>query len=478
MGYASPLRTRVGVFTLLYDAGKLPATLISITMNDENLDTTYSAENSRCTQLNLFDSTCLIVGIIVGSGIYETPSLIASTVEHPWELYLLWVIGGVISLCGALCYAELATAYPQSGGDVVYLGKAYGKWAGFLFGWLQTFVARPGDISMLSLVFARYVHVLTPAREEGPVPIWPALAIVVLLTLVNIMGLRFGKTAQNVLTVAKVLGILAIVGIAFLGPPSGAISEPVASNGGGVSLGVGLVLVLFTFGGWNEMVYVASEVKDPKRNISRALVLGTVAVMAIYLLTNMAYVKSLGLAGLASSSAIATDAVSHGWPKYGLILVALVVIISTAGSLNGLILTGARITGAMRPFPLFGWIGRWSDVTKTPVRALVLQGIVSVVVICIAKSFENALIYTASAVYTFYLATGLSVVVLRWKDPDTARPFRMSIFPLPLIVFSAGCIWAIKSAIQYKPEAALVCFAILGAGLLVFFGGRRRSESF
>ena len=149
------------------------------------------------------------------------------------------------------------------------------------------------------------------------------------------------------------------------------------------------------------------------------------------------------------------------------------MIVSTAGSLNGLILTGARITGAMRPFPLFNWVGKWNPRTNTPVRALVLQGLVSLIVISIAKSFENALIYTASAVYTFYLATGISVAVLRRTNAETPRPFKVPGFPIPLIVFSGGCIWAVFSAIQYKPEAACICFGVLGTGLILWHLNKR-----
>jgi amino acid transporter len=233
-------------------------------------------------------------------------------------------------------------------------------------------------------------------------------------------------------------------------------------------MGVGLILVLFTYGGWNEMVYVASEVQNPRRNIARALVLGTVAVMSVYLLTNAAFVHALSLPGLAQSQAIATDAVSHLLPRYGQMVVAAVIVISCAGSLNGLILTGARITGAMQPFPPFGWIGRWNARTQTPMRALILQGVISIVVICVAKTFEKALIYTASAVYIFYLATSMSVAVLRFTDSESPRSFRVPLFPLPLLVFGAGCLWAIRSAIQYDPVAAKICFGVIGAGLVVF----------
>lgn len=424
-------------------------------------------------RLGLFDSTCLIVGIIVGSGIYETPVMVAAAVNNHWQLYLLWACGGLISLCGAMCYAELATMYPETGGDVVYLQKAYGPSAGFLFGWLQTFVARPGDISIMALVFAHYVHVLVDPSGSGERPIWPAIAIVALLTFVNIAGLQFGKATQNLLTVTKIIGLFAIMGIAFCFPPES--SPRTTTEVESVSLGVALIMVLFTFGGWNEMVYVASEVRDPHKNIWRALVLGSVAVTCLYLMMNIAYLRSLGLVGMATSDAIATEAVSGLLPRGGQMLVAAIITVSVAGAINGLILTGARITGAMRSFPAFQWIGVWHPRLHTPARALVLEGSIAVGVIAIAQTFENALIYTSAAVYTFYLATSLSTAVMRYKTPDAERLYRVPFFPLPLIIFATACLMTIWSAINYRKNAAFVCLGILAVGAIVYAVQARRS---
>ncbi len=434
--------------------------------NDAPMSPELNTDKSS-NRLSLFDSTCLIVGIIIGSGIYETPTTVAGAVDFPWQIFALWILGGIISFCGALCYAELATTYPESGGDLVYLNRAYGRWAGFLFGWLNTFVARPGDISLMALVFAHYVYVLSGGQGTAH-PIWPAIAIVVLLTAVNIIGLRFGKSAQNILTVSKVIGLFAIIGFAFMGSVDPSTIPEADPKGFRASKGVALIVILFTYGGWNEMVYVASEVKDPRRNISRAILLGTGAVMLSYLLANAAFLYSLTLPGMAQSKAIATDAVSGILPRGGQMLVAAVIAISSAGALNGLILTGARITGAMKSYSTFAWLGEWDARLQTPVRALVLEGAIAILVICIARDFKNALIYTSAAVYTFYLATSLSAVVLRKIDPNVERPFRMPLFPLPIIVFACGCICAVISAAQYKPIAGLCCVLVLAVGAIVY----------
>lgn len=427
---------------------------------------TTLAMKHRMRKLTLFDSTCLIVGIIIGSGIYETPTQIAGAVEHPWQMFALWIAGGLISLCGAMCYAELSTTYPESGGDVVYLNRAYGKWAGFLFGWLQTFVARPGDISAMALVFSRYIQVLVNPTAQTTPSIWPAIAIVLVLTLANIAGLHFGKSIQNFLTIIKVAGLLMIVGAAMAFPASTATNVPHESSG--LGLGVALILVLFAYGGWNEMVYVASEVDNPKRNLSRALFLGTTMVTVLYLTINFAYLRSLTMAGMAGSEALATDAVATALPRGGQMLVAALIAISAAGSINGLVLTGARITGAMRDYRAFSWLGVWNARLQTPVRALVVEGLIAIAVIYFLRTFDSVLIYTSAAVYTFYLATGLSTAVLRRRDPNAERVFRVPFYPLPLIVFVVSCVWMIYSAINYKPKETVVCFIVLVIGAVVY----------
>ncbi len=306
-------------------------------------------------QLSLFDSTCLIVGIIIGAGIYEVVPDVAKGAPYWWAFLGIWILGGLISLCGALGYAELATTYPKEGGDYVYLSRAYGRWAGFLFGWLQLAVVRPGDIAAMAFVFARYAqtiydpfpHAMAPydlmpikALAVQAVPwslLFYALAAVAILTGINVVGVPQGKWTQNLLTTTKALGLLAIVAVALAGPgspPSSAIahSRP---------LSLALILVLFTFGGWNEMAYVAAEVKNPSRNIVRSLVLGTLAVTILYLLVNWAFLYTLGLTGVANSQAIAADTVSTMLPKFGAAFISALICISALGATNGLIFTGA-----------------------------------------------------------------------------------------------------------------------------------------
>jgi len=439
-------------------------------------------------ELTLFDSTCLIVGIIIGAGIYEVAPTVAKGTSSWWGFVAIWAVGGLLSLCGALGYAELATTYPKEGGDYVYLSRAYGRWAGFLFGWLQLAVVRPGDIAGMAFIFARYARTIydpfpdAMARYDllpfqslaGAAVPWShliyAVAAVAVLTVINVLGVPQGKWTQNVLTTVKALGLLAIVAVAVAGPGRPA-SSAVADQ---APLSLALILVLFTFGGWNEMAYVAAEVKNPSRNIVRALVLGTAAVTVLYLLVNGAFLHTLGFAGVASSKAVATDTVSAMFPSIGAAIVSALICISALGATNGLIFTGARISYAVGvDHRVFRALGQWHPRTGTPVRALLLQGVIAAGLIVILGSFVNAILYTAAAVYSFYLATSLAVVVLRFKEPNVERPYRVTAYPLPTIVFCGVCVFLIYSAAVYKPEVAAGALAIFLLGLPLYWLSNR-----
>ena len=421
-------------------------------------------------ELSLFDSTCLIVGIIIGAGIYEVAPTVAQGTSTWWGFLAIWGVGGLISLCGALGYAELATAFPQQGGDYVYLGRAYGRPAGFLFGWMQLAIVRPGDIAGMAFIFATYIKtVWDPWATPLGLSIYAAVAVAV-LTLINVLGVSEGKWTQNVLTCVKVLGLLAVVTIAFSAPAS---ARPVQVIGD-APLSLALILVLFTFGGWNEMAYVAAEVKNPNRNIVRALVLGTVAVTMLYLLVNGAFLYALGLDGIANSEAVAADAVAAVFPRIGGNLIAALVCVSALGATNGLIFAGARISYAMgADHAAFRPLGKWHPRKGTPARALLLQGLLAIVLIFLLGSFVNAVLYTAAAVYSFYLATSLAVIVLRFREPHIERPYRVTGYPLPTLFFCVVCGFLIQSAVVYKPNIALAALGILLLGLPVYLISNR-----
>jgi len=422
-------------------------------------------------ELSLFDSTCIIVGIIIGAGIYQMAPAIASGSYCWWGVLAIWTVGGLLSLFGALGYAELATAYPLEGGDYVYLSRAYGSWAGFLFGWGQLAIIRPGDIAVMAFAFATYARTIydpLAAHPEYSQRAFAAAAVVV-LTVINILGVKEGKWTQNLLTTVKALGLLAIVGVA-IAAPQGTKSTPSVP---GLPLSLALVFVLFTYGGWNEMAYVAAEVKDSRRNIVRALVLGAAVVTVLYLLVNGAFLYTLGYAGLAASKAVAADSISTVFPNIGGRLISALVCISALGAVSGLIFTGARISYALgAEHRIFGLLGKWHARTGTPVWALLVQAAIAVGLIAVLGSFVDTILYTAAPVYAFYLATSLSVIVLRFKEPKVERPYRVTGYPLTTLIFCAVCVFLIYSTISYawnvKIKSLCVLEGVLLAGMVIY----------
>lgn len=379
--------------------------------------------------LGLWDAVSIIVGIVVGAGIYQTVPFIFTHTDSPLTAMLLWGVAGVLSLIGALCYAELATAYPRDGGDIVYLNRAYGRWAGFLFGWVQLTVILTGSIGMMAFVFANYGIRLCEAAFGWQLGVTSTFAFaggaVLVLTVLNILGVVFGKAAQNVLTVAKILGLGAIIVAGFMAAQPGAWAEsslPLTSPdkdaltlekvnfpGFAPSLGVALILMLYTFGGWNDAAFVAAEVRDGKKNITRSLVVGIAIITALYLLVNAAYVSSLGFQKAQSSNQIAADVVKKAIspPKkdegkakddkadeatedasrkrienLAVSVMCVIVMTSALGAVNGLIFTGARVYSTIgKDYPLLSWMSGWSRKQGAPVPALITQGVLVVALI-------------------------------------------------------------------------------------------------
>jgi len=422
-------------------------------------------------ELSLFDSICIIVGIIIGAGIYEITPTVASCMGGWAGILGIWLAGGLLALTGAMCYAELATAYPRDGGDYIYQTRAYGRWVGYLFGWSQLVIIRPGDIALMAFVFARYA-VAIYAPFKNMLPVYAAMAVVI-LTFINIIGVKQGKWTQNLLSVIKALGMLAIITAGFLAPAPQSISIEAS----GITLDgfkLALILVLFAFGGWNEMAYVAAEVKKPKYNIVRALVIGTVIVIGLYMMINGSFLHALGQAGMSSSKAIATDTFAAVAPGMASKIISIIICISALGAVNGLIFTGARISYALgAEHRSFGFLGTWSPRFGTPVMSLIVQACISLAILLFAGSFIDTILYSAPVVWLFFLGTGISVFVLRRKEPQIERPYKISGFPVPALIFCAACVFMFYSSFTYalamKPVGLIIVLSVLVAGAIVYW---------
>ena len=290
--------------------------------------------------MTLLDSTSIIVGIIIGSTIFLSSPRIAGQVPNIGWLVGVWVIGAVFSLIGALCYAELATAYPKEGGDYVFLTEAFGGKIGFLFAWVQFWIVRPGSVGTLAFVFADYANQLCPLDESYRPLLIYAVGAVVVLSGINLLGVRAGKWTQNLLTAVKFLGLLAIVavGMSCSAAATAPAAPPPAKQ---LDLGFAMIFVFLAFGGWNEMAYVSAEVRHPQKNILRALVLGTLAVAVVYIAVNLAFVHALGLAGLQQSKAVAADVLRLCIGRRAEQCISLLICITALGGINGMIFTGA-----------------------------------------------------------------------------------------------------------------------------------------
>jgi amino acid transporter len=426
-------------------------------------------------KLGLWDAVSIVVGIIIGVGIFETPPLVFKEIQEPWVIIALWSVGGLVTLIGALCFAELASTYPRSGGEYVYLTRAFGPATGFLFAWAQLAVIRSGSIAVVSYIFGFHAATLLGLDGNGPSVFILAGLSVILLTLVNLLGVRFGTRTQNVLTVAKVLGLGAII-VGGFGWGRGEIDAPPMMSHSASSIAGALILILWTYSGWHEAAYIVSEAKNRTRNIPLALIVGSLVVTAIYILINIAYLVGLDVAQL-QDKRCATFLVDRFWPGYGARAMNTLIVVSSLGAINGSIFTTARIYWAFgADHRLFGALSYWSKRWKTPVRALIVQGVIClgfITGVCIAEgdrdSFEAAVNLTAAVFWMFFCLTGIALIVLRFKDPDIPRPFRVPGYPVVPIIFCGFCAYMVAGTILHDAKGALIGLGILLAGLPLYF---------
>ncbi len=429
-------------------------------------------------KLGLWDAISIIVGIIIGVGIFATPHKVYSLVPHPAFGIAVWVGGGVLAFFGALCFAELASTYPRSGGEYVYLTRAFGSLTGFLFAWAQLTVTRTGSIAALAYIFGdTAVHLFAWNKDSI---FLLAGGSVLVLTIINILGVRTSVHAQNLLTAAKVLGLLALASVGLiwgsgtdpLTPIRVAAAQPSEDHW---FIGA-MILVLFTYSGWHEAAYVVAEAKNHARNIPLALMLGTAIVTAIYLLVNLAILSALGFEG-AKQEDTAAHVVERIWPTYGANVMNVLIMISALGAINGMIFTTARIyTEFGKDHRLFKVLSHWSKSTKTPIRALAAQCVVCIALIVGVwqvqgnrDTFDAAVTLTAAVFWTFFCLTGIALIVLRIRDPESPRPFRVPLYPFVPLAFVAWCAYMAVGSVRYDWQKSLIGLVILAAGLPFYF---------
>ena len=424
--------------------------------------------------LSVVDAMAIIVGIVVGAGIFKTPSVVAASVESKATFLLVWPLGGAISLVGALCYAELASAYPDAGGDYHYFTLSFGKWVAFLFAWARLTVIQTGSIVILAFVFGDYSAQLVPLGPHASALF--AAAAVIVLTLVNSLSIKQSTRTQNLLSGAKVFGLLCVFFVGVLLPSSSSSTAVSASTPHG-ALGLAMVFVLLTYGGWNEIAFASAEFRNVQRDMLRALLWGIFVITLVFLLVNLAYLKGLGLQGIAQSDVVASDLLRRALGEYGARFISILIAVSTLGAASGTIFTGARTNYALgKSFAPLRFMGRWHERTSTPLAALLAQGVIGLALVAFGewqrKGFETLVEYTAPVFWFFFLLAGVSLFVLRRKDPDTVRPFRVPLYPLTPVLFCAACAFMLWSSVAYTGVGALVGIIVLLVGALVLLLSR------
>lgn len=425
----------------------------------------------------------LIVGIVIGAGIFKTPALVAGiSGDAGWAL-TIWVAGALISMAGALCYAELCTAYPHAGGDYHFLRRAFGRDLAFMYAWSRATVINTGSIALLAFLFGDYFSTLVPLGAHSNA-IW-ALVIVVVLTTVNMAGLNASSRMQIVLLLLEVVGLLAVaVAGLFFGDPAAPSSlswfEKMPSAG---AWGLALVFVLLTFGGWNESAYVSAELKGGPRAMVSVIVVSMLALTAIYLLVNLALMWGLGQQGLAGSKTAASSLVGMAFGPWAEKALGLSVAIAALTSINATMIVGARTNFALgRDWSSLHTLGQWQIQAGAPRKALWAQAAISIALVLLgmqeADGFSAMVEFTAPVFWGFLFVVGLAVMWLRHADPLAPRPFKVPLYPLLPLVFCAACAWLTYSSISYaiSQKAIHVSGWLIASGVLALLVLRWRES--
>jgi len=430
-------------------------------------------------QLGLFDVTMLVMGGIVGSGIFINPYVVAQRVHTPALILGAWVFGGVVGVGGAFIWAELAATLPEVGGQYAYLREAYHPAVAFLYGWVLLLVIQTGGMAAVSITFARYFLELTGMHAPDWIVATTALAS---LTLINCLGVKTGGRTQSALMVMKIMAISALViaGLALTGRQV-TITTAAARDWSLTSFGAAMVPVLFAYGGWQTANFLAAEVKQPKKNLPRGLLLGVLGVVVLYIGVNWVCVRSLGPQALAATTTPATAVMRLALGQRGAMFIAAAIAISTLGFLSQSILTAPRVYFAMADDGLFFRAIAWLDPrTRVPVVAIVLQSVWTMV-IALSGRYEQILNYVIAMDFLFFGLTATTIFVFRRRaargEMNASHGYRMPGHPVSTVIFVAICWWVVANTVYRYPRNSLIGFVLLMAGVPVYWFWSRRAPS-
>jgi basic amino acid/polyamine antiporter, APA family len=414
----------------------------------------------------------ITVGIVIGAGIFQTPTLVAGNSGSASLMIGAWILGGVLSLVGALTYAELATAYPSAGGDYTFLTRAFGKHVSFLFAWARSTVIVTGSIALLGFILGDYLTRLWSLGTHSS-EIYAAIAVVV-LTAINLAGLKSSAKMQNVLTAVEVGGVL-LVAFAGLTLGADARAPAAATNSSGGAFGLAMVFVLLTYGGWNEVAYVSAEVRGGPRAMVRALVLSIGVITLAYVLFVSAVTYGLGFEALQKSEAVGIQVMEAAFGERGGQLLGVLVAISALTSMNSSMIVGARSNYAVaNDWPIFGFMGGWRGERNLPFAGFLIQAAIALALIGFGaiekRGFSTMVEFTAPVFWFFFMLTGISLFVLRWREPAVPRPFKVPLYPLLPLIFVATCAYLLYSSVTYaqSQHAGYIALAVMASGVVVW----------
>jgi len=424
-----------------------------------------TSSHGLARRLGLFDATMLVMGGIIGSGIFVTPAEVARHVATPLLIVGVWVLGGIVALFASFVYAELAARRPEVGGQYAYLRDAFGPMPAFLYGWALLLVIQSGGMAAVAITFARYfgdlVHL--PVADNAV-----AVGVLAILTLINCLGVKSGSNVQSGLMVLKILAIGALVVAGLLFAPAAAHQAQRAAPGSAstlVAIGAAMTPVMFSYGGWQTSSFVAGEMRNPQRDLARGLLFGVAGVVLLYTAVAFVCVHALGPAGLAASKTPATDVMRLAVGSKGATFIALGIAISALGFLSQGMLTAPRVYFAMAEDGVFfRSVAQVSAKTRVPVVAIVLQG-AAAAIIALSGTFGQILNYVVSVDFIFFGLTGAALFVFRRRDPDQPVFFKAPGHPFTTIIYVLACWTVVVATVANNPVNAIIGYVILAAGV-------------
>jgi len=423
-------------------------------------------------RLGMLDATAIVVGIVIGSGIFVLPNLIARNLPSSGAILTTWIVSGVLSFFGALAYAELGAMIPETGGQYVYLREAYGPLCAFVCAWTFMLAVLSGGSAWLAVTFSIYAGYFVPLTAATSK--MTSIGLIAVLSVVNYLGVREGAWVQRTFTFLKIAALLVLIGAAFWAPHSAGVAK--ASDHSPISfagVGVGMTACLMAYNGWSYVSFVAGEVRDPQRNLRRALVIGMAAVMVLYVFANLAYLKVMAIPEIASTERVGADLATRTMGSIGGTFVSLTVLLSIIGAVNGCILTAARLPFAQaRDRLFFAHFGEVHPRFQTPAVAILWGGLWTVILV-LSGSYETLYSYSILAAWIFYTLSVAAVFVLRRKLPDAVRPYRMWGYPFTLWLFLVVSVWFVMNAFVAQPWPSFMALFIVASGVLAFWIWRR-----